>query len=390
MKPATNRSAASTARRRTSRSSPGFELLEGRPGEKRQVRRDKRQHAGAQETDEPAAAPPGGRPRAWRASIACRRRRQASKAPLRRLVNGPDFALPPAMTGRRNLITDVPGVLVGNAHDRALASGVTAALFDERRRSPPARCSAARRLPRDRLLEPEMIAPGADAVVLSGGSAFGLDAATGVQAWMRERGRGFAIGRDAGAARAAGDLVRPAQRRRQGLGTLPALSRPRLCGRRSGWARFRAWQRGRRLRRHDRRSQGRPRLGERGHRRPASPSALSSSSTPSPRLCIGDGPHFWAAPFEEGDEFGGLGLRRADRRRRCGGSHGRAARPAGDHHRARGDRRALEKAETKRLAVAANGGLHKALRFAHALDRRRHRLRRRDGAIAEAGRTSTG
>ena len=33
-----------------------------------------------------------------------------------------------------------------------------------------------------------------DAVVLSGGSAFGLDTPSGVQAFLREQGRGFAIG----------------------------------------------------------------------------------------------------------------------------------------------------------------------------------------------------
>ena len=33
-----------------------------------------------------------------------------------------------------------------------------------------------------------------DAIALSGGSAFGLDAPSGVQAWLREQGRGFAIG----------------------------------------------------------------------------------------------------------------------------------------------------------------------------------------------------
>ena len=33
----------------------------------------------------------------------------------------------------------------------------------------------------------------ADAIVLSGGSAFGLDAASGVQAWLREQGRGFQV-----------------------------------------------------------------------------------------------------------------------------------------------------------------------------------------------------
>src|SRR5262249_53853016 len=44
------------------------------------------------------------------------------------------------------------------------------------------------------LLEPHRTAERIDAVVLSGGSAFGLDAGAGVQALLRERGRGFAIG----------------------------------------------------------------------------------------------------------------------------------------------------------------------------------------------------
>ena len=35
--------------------------------------------------------------------------------------------------------------------------------------------------------------PGVDAISLSGGSAFGLDTPSGVQAWLREQGRGFAI-----------------------------------------------------------------------------------------------------------------------------------------------------------------------------------------------------
>ena len=65
----------------------------------------------------------------------------------------------------------------------------------------------------------------------SGGSAFGLDAASGVQAWLREQGRGFAIARCRACRSCRGAIaVRPAQRRRQGLGPLPALSRARLCG----------------------------------------------------------------------------------------------------------------------------------------------------------------
>src|SRR5262249_6347825 len=44
------------------------------------------------------------------------------------------------------------------------------------------------------LLGPGMLVEHIDAVALSGGSAFGLDAASGVQAWLREQGRGFAVG----------------------------------------------------------------------------------------------------------------------------------------------------------------------------------------------------
>ncbi|MBX9589103.1 MAG: P1 family peptidase [Hyphomonadaceae bacterium] len=94
----------------------------------------------------------------------------------------------------RNLITDVPGVLVGNAQDVRLASGVTAVVFeapavgsiDVRGGGPGTRETA--------LLDPAQTVQGIDAIVLSGGSAFGLDAASGVQAWLRERGRGFAVG----------------------------------------------------------------------------------------------------------------------------------------------------------------------------------------------------
>ena len=94
----------------------------------------------------------------------------------------------------RNLITDVAGVLIGNAHDERLASGVTAILFEE-----PAVASVDVRggAPGTRetdLLEPHRTVERIDAVVLSGGSAFGLDAGAGVQAYLREQGRGFAIG----------------------------------------------------------------------------------------------------------------------------------------------------------------------------------------------------
>src|SRR6516165_6935907 len=94
----------------------------------------------------------------------------------------------------KNLITDVAGIMVGNADDARIASGVTAIVFEE-----PAVAAVDVRggAPATRetdLLEPHRTAERIDAVVLSGGSAFGLDAGAGVQALLRERGRGFAIG----------------------------------------------------------------------------------------------------------------------------------------------------------------------------------------------------
>jgi len=94
----------------------------------------------------------------------------------------------------RNLITDVPGVLVGNAEDAKLASGVTAIVFEQ-----PAVASGDVRggAPGTRetdLLRPDETIERVDAVVLSGGSAFGLDAPGGTQAWLREQGRGFVLG----------------------------------------------------------------------------------------------------------------------------------------------------------------------------------------------------
>ena len=76
-----------------------------------------------------------------------------------------------------------------------LGSGVTVVLFDEpavaaadlRGGGPGTRESA--------LLDPATTVERIDAIALSGGSAFGLDAASGVQAWLREQGRGFAVRR---------------------------------------------------------------------------------------------------------------------------------------------------------------------------------------------------
>ena len=57
------------------------------------------------------------------------------------------------------------------------------------------------------LLDPAMTVDRIEAIMLSGGSAFGLDAASGVQAYMREQGRGYAVGSRPGADRARRDPV---------------------------------------------------------------------------------------------------------------------------------------------------------------------------------------
>src|SRR5437868_2776990 len=93
----------------------------------------------------------------------------------------------------RTLITDVAGVRVGHAQDERLASGATAIVFDE-----PAVASMDVRGggPGTRetdMLDPAMTVERIDAIAFSGGSAFGLEAGGGVQAWLREQGRGFAV-----------------------------------------------------------------------------------------------------------------------------------------------------------------------------------------------------
>src|SRR6202167_1751311 len=93
----------------------------------------------------------------------------------------------------RNLITDVPGLKVGHGTDLRLGSGSTVVVFDEpavasidvRGGGPGTRETA--------LLDPAQTVEGIDAIVLSGGSAFGLDAASGAQAWVKEQGRGVAV-----------------------------------------------------------------------------------------------------------------------------------------------------------------------------------------------------
>ncbi|MGA7329733.1 MAG: P1 family peptidase [Rhodomicrobium sp.] len=98
-----------------------------------------------------------------------------------------------AVTGTRNSITDVARLSIGHAHDEKLASGVTVILCEG---LTVAAASVFGGGPGSREMDAvslEGSVGAADAIVLSGGSAFGLDAATGVQSFLREQGRGFAV-----------------------------------------------------------------------------------------------------------------------------------------------------------------------------------------------------
>lgn len=96
--------------------------------------------------------------------------------------------------GPKNLITDVAGLTVGNIEDRKLKSGVTVIICDQPATAAVHIMGGAPGTRETDLLEPHNTVQSVDAIALSGGSAFGLDAASGVQAALREAGRGFTVG----------------------------------------------------------------------------------------------------------------------------------------------------------------------------------------------------
>lgn len=102
-----------------------------------------------------------------------------------------------ARPGARNALTDVAGLRVGHAQrgDDGWLTGVTVVLapeggvvtaVDVRGGGPGTRETDA--------LDPRNLVQRIEAVVLTGGSAYGLDAASGVMGWLEEQGRGFRVG----------------------------------------------------------------------------------------------------------------------------------------------------------------------------------------------------
>jgi L-aminopeptidase/D-esterase-like protein len=268
----------------------------------------------------------------------------------------------------KNLLTDIAGVRVGHADDAKLASGVTAIIFDKpataaidvRGGGPGTRESA--------LLDPANTVEGIDAIMLGGGSAFGLDGAGGVQAWLAEQGRGFAV-------RGAVIPIVPG-----------AIVFDLLNGGDKSWGRFAPY-----------RDLGYAAaaaaatdfaLGSAGAGLGATTAnfkgGLGSASAATPdgvkvaaiavvnavgSVTVGDGPWFWAAPFEVGGEFGGRGLPTSFtpdmlRMRLKGGA---AATSAENTTLALVVTDAdLTKAQAKRLAMIAQTGMARAIYPVHA------------------------
>jgi D-aminopeptidase len=252
---------------------------------------------------------------------------------------------------------------VGHAGDAKLGSGVTAVVFDSavtasvdvRGGGPGTRETA--------LLDPAQTVEGIDAVILSGGSAFGLDAASGAQAYMREQGRGFRVR----------DAVVP---------IIPAaIMFDLLNGGDKSWDRYPPYRE----------------LGYEATKTAAvdftlgsfgaglgattatlkggvgSASALTADGITIGALVvvnavgstvIGDGPHFWAAPFEQDNEFGGrkwpAQISSADLALRAKGGPAENTTIAVIATDAR-----LNKSQCNRLAVMAQDGFARAIYPVH-------------------------
>jgi L-aminopeptidase/D-esterase-like protein len=98
------------------------------------------------------------------------------------------------MTGPTNSLTDIAGLRVGNAQDAQLKSGTTVVVGDAPFTASVAVMGGAPGTRETDLLAPDKSVAAVDALVLSGGSAFGLDACSGVVDGLRSDGRGFRVG----------------------------------------------------------------------------------------------------------------------------------------------------------------------------------------------------
>lgn len=268
----------------------------------------------------------------------------------------------------KNLLTDIAGVRVGHADDASLASGATAVVFDEpavaaidvRGGGPGTR--------EDALLDLANTVERVDAIALSGGSAFGLETGGGIQAWLAEQGRGHRV-------REALIPIVPG-----------AILFDLLNGGDKAWGRFAPY---RDLGYAAAVSAGTDfTLGTVGAGFGATTATfkggLGSASAVTPdgvkvaaivavnavgSVTVGDGPWFWAAPFEVNGEFGGHGLPKTFTddmlKMRIKGGPAATARENTTIGIVVTDA-ALTKPQAKRLAMIAHTGFARAIYPVHA------------------------
>lgn len=87
----------------------------------------------------------------------------------------------------------IAGLKIGHAQDEAVRTGTTVVLPDAPAVASVQVTGGSPGTRETDLLNPEQLVERVDAIVLSGGSAFGLDAASGAQAWLKEHDRGFPV-----------------------------------------------------------------------------------------------------------------------------------------------------------------------------------------------------
>jgi D-aminopeptidase len=206
--------------------------------------------------------------------------------------------------GPSNLITDIVGLRVGNAEDTRIKTGVTVLTADVPFTAGVHVMGGAPGTRETDLLAPDKTVEAVDALVLAGGSAFGLAAADGVMAGLRAAGRGFAVGPHRVPIVPAAILfdLMNGGRKDWADSPYPALGRAAFDAAAADFA-----------------------LGSAGAGVGAtsatlkgglgSASAVIGGTTIGALVAVnalgsatvGDTGHFWAAPFEQGHEFGGLG-----------------------------------------------------------------------------------
>lgn len=269
--------------------------------------------------------------------------------------------------GPRNLITDVAGLRVGNAGDDLLKSGVTVVVCDRPATGAVQVLGGAPGTRETDLLEPHNAMTELHAIALSGGSAFGLDAASGVQAALRERGIGVSVRGHKVPLVPAAILFDLANGGDKGWGRYPPYRELGYEAATAAGEDFALGTTGAGI--------GALACGVKGGLGSASTITAAGltlgalvAANPVGSVTVGGTRHFWAAPFEIGDEFGGLGLPHpmpADATRiafKFGqppptGASTTIAVIATDA--------VLTKADAKRLAIAAHDGFARAIWPAH-------------------------